>query len=409
MPQPIESIAESEILRDPDSHWMHTAIELAKLGHGHVEPNPMVGCVVVKDSQIVSQGYHPFYGGPHAERVAIPESLDVSDATVYVTLEPCSHHGKTPPCAPYLLAKKPRRVVVAMQDPFPEVSGRGIRLLKEHGIDVTVGVCESQARELNAPYLKRLSTKQPWTIAKWAMSLDGCIATATGDSKWITNAQSRQVVHQFRSTLDAIVIGIGTALADDPSLTCRLVDDSGVDVKPARIATRIVMDQHARLPLTSQLVRTAKEIPVWVVTGPKPNPRNVQQLEAAGVKVLVSSPTEASNNLATNVTLEQKNTYNRSLQSMLVECGRLNFTNIMIEGGAKLLGQAFDQDCIDQIECFIAPKVIGNGLHPVAGQGKQWMRDVESWHLMQSVIRDGDTHLTLRKTPIKSVRAIDLR
>jgi diaminohydroxyphosphoribosylaminopyrimidine deaminase/5-amino-6-(5-phosphoribosylamino)uracil reductase len=397
MPYLIGSIADNEANRDPDSHWMRTAIELAKLGHGYVEPNPMVGCVVVKDSQIVSQGYHPFYGGPHAERVAIPESLDVSDATVYVTLEPCSHHGKTPPCAPYLIAKKPRRVVVAMQDPFPEVSGRGIRLLREHEIDVTVGVCESQARDLNAPYLKRLSTKQPWTIAKWAMSLDGSIATATGDSKWITNERSRQAVHQFRSTLDAIVIGIGTALADDPSLTCRLFDDSGVAIRPARIATRIVMDQHARLPLISQLVRTAKEIPVWVVTGPRPNPRKVQQLEAAGVKVLVSSPAAVSNNHETNVTLEQEDTYNQSLQNMLAECGRLNFTNIMIEGGARLLGQAFDQNCIDQVECFIAPKVIGNGLHPVAGQGKQWMRDVESWRFIQSVIRDGDMHLTLRR------------
>jgi diaminohydroxyphosphoribosylaminopyrimidine deaminase / 5-amino-6-(5-phosphoribosylamino)uracil reductase len=205
-----------------DIHWMNMAIEQAKLGHGYVEPNPMVGCVVVRHGELLAQGYHQVFGGPHAERVAIPESLDISEATVYVTLEPCSHFGKTPPCAPYLVAKRPQRVVVAMQDPYPEVSGRGLQLLKGNGIDVTVGVCEDQARELNAPYLKRIQTKLPWTIAKWAMSLDGAIATSSGDSKWITNSQSRRVVHEFRSTLDAIVIGVGTALADDPMLTCRL-------------------------------------------------------------------------------------------------------------------------------------------------------------------------------------------
>ncbi len=369
------------------------AIEQAKLGHGYVEPNPMVGCVVVRHGELLAQGYHQVFGGPHAERVAIPESLDISEATVYVTLEPCSHFGKTPPCAPYLVAKRPRRVVVAMQDPYPEVSGRGLQLLKDNGIDVTVGVSEDQARELNAPYLKRIQTKLPWTIAKWAMSLDGAIATSSGDSKWITNSQSRRVVHEFRSTLDAIVIGVGTALADDPMLTCRL-EETALGLRPARIATRIVMDQHARLPLDSRLVQSASEFPLWIVVGQTATQSSITQLENAGAKILrvgftlEDAPQEAR---------ELPPFYEYSLSEMLRECGQYNFTNIMIEGGAKLLGQAFDLGCIDQIECFIAPKVVGNGMAPVGGIGKTWMREVDDWRLLQSTVREGDTHLTLRK------------
>lgn len=380
-----------------DIHWMNVAIEQAALGRGYVEPNPMVGCVVIRNGEVVSQGYHQVFGGPHAERVAIPESLDISDATVYVTLEPCSHFGKTPPCAPYLVAKRPRRVVVAMQDPYSEVSGRGLQLLKDNRIDVTVGVCEEQARELNAPYLKRIHTKLPWTIAKWAMSLDGAIATSSGDSKWITNAQSRKVVHEFRSTLDAIVVGIGTALADNPMLTCRL-DEDAPGSKPARIATRIVMDQHARLPIDSRLVQSARDIPLWVVVGPNANLDSQKQLENAGVKVFQVG---LSHETAHQDSHEPSHFYEYSLTEMLQECGRNNFTNIMIEGGAKLLGQAFDAGCVDQIECFIAPKVIGNGTAPVGGVGKRWMRDVDNWRVVQSAIRDGDTHLTLRK-PLKT-------
>ncbi len=369
------------------------ALDQARLGRGYVEPNPMVGCVVVRHGELIAQGYHQVFGGAHAERVAIPESLDISDATVYVTLEPCSHFGKTPPCAPYLVAKRPQRVVVAMQDPYPEVSGRGLQLLKENGIDVTVGVCEDQARELNAPYLKRIHTKLPWTIAKWAMSLDGAIATSSGDSKWITNAQSRRVVHEFRSNLDAIVIGIGTALADNPMLTCRL-DETDSNSKPARIATRIVMDQHARLPLDSRLVQSAREIPLWVVVGQTANQSSIKQLENAGAKILQAGVTRET---APQEALRLSLFYEHSLCEMLRECGRQNFTNVMIEGGARLLGQAFDVGCVDQIECFVAPKVIGNGVGPVGGVGKVWMRDVDSWRLVESKIRDGDTHLTLRK------------
>ena len=376
-----------------DVHWMSIALDQAALGRGRVEPNPMVGCVVVRHGQLIAQGYHQVFGGPHAERVAIPESLDISDATVYVTLEPCSHFGKTPPCAPYLVTKRPQRVVVAMQDPYPEVSGRGLRLLRENGIDVTVGVCEDQARELNAPYLKRIHTRLPWTIAKWAMSLDGAIATSSGDSKWITNASSRRAVHEFRSNLDAIVIGIGTALADNPMLTCRL-DEVDSNSKPARIATRIVMDQYARLPLDSQLVQSAREIPLWVVVGQNAISDSLRKLENAGVKIL---QIDLENSIVHQDANRPCTFYSQSLFEMLRECGKQNFTNVMIEGGARLLGQAFDDGCVDQIECFIAPKVIGNGMGPVGGAGKTWMRDIDSWRLVQSKIRDGDTHLTLRK------------
>src|SRR5262249_38708583 len=229
-----------------DWPWMQLALELAERGRGAVEPNPLVGAVVVRDGRLVGEGWHQRYGEAHALAAA---GAAAQGATLYVTLEPCCHYGKTPPCTEAVLRAGVGRVVAAMLDPFPPVSGQGVARLRAVGVTVEVGLGEAEARRLNAPYLKLLATGRPYVHAKWAMTLDGKICTRTGDSKWISGEASRRRVHELRGRMDAILVGIGTALADDPLLTAR--------PPGPRIATRIVLDSRGRLPASAQLVRTA--------------------------------------------------------------------------------------------------------------------------------------------------------
>lgn len=344
-------------MSDRDSYWMSLALELARRGRGFVEPNPMVGCVVVDGDELIASGFHQAYGGPHAEANAFAECdlARIANATVYVSLEPCSHFGKTPPCVDLIVRHRPKRVVIAMQDPFPEVSGRGIQTLRDHSIQVDVGILEQQAKELNAPYLKLLSTGMPWVVAKWAMTLDGAIATRDRDSKWISNEQSREVVHQMRSRMDAILVGIGTALADDPQLTTRLTSGA----TPARIASRIVLDRSCRLSLGSKLVRSIQSGPVIVATSERADHNRVQALLDSGCEVLLIPEVEDS----------------RSFAYLLKELGKRRFTNLLLEGGGTLLGHAFDERLVDQVHCFLAPKIVGgaNAVRPVGGEGKSLM------------------------------------
>ncbi len=338
---------------------MGLALQLAIRGRGFVEPNPMVGCVVVHNDALVSSGYHRLFGGPHAEVDAIAKcaSNELHDCTVYVTLEPCSHFGKTPPCVDLLRMHRPKRVVIAMQDPFPAVAGRGIQLLRDCGIDVEVGVLEPQARELNAPYLKLLATGLPWVIAKWAMTLDGAIASHGQDSKWISNELSRGVVHELRSGMDAIVIGIGTAVADDPLLTTRLPADR----KPARIATRVILDRNCNLSPQAKLVESIAQGPVIVTASEMAPPEKVSRLRSAGCEVL-EIPVDSLAN---------------SLDFTLRELGKRRYTNVLIEGGGTLLGNAFDYRLVDQVHCLIAPKIVGGitAVRPVAGIGQALMSE----------------------------------
>ncbi len=340
-----------------DSYWMGLAVELASRGRGYVEPNPMVGCVIVENDELISSGYHPFFGGPHAEVEAISkcDPNRVANSTVFVTLEPCSHFGKTPPCVDLLLRHHPKRVVIAMQDPFPEVAGRGIKTLRENAIQVDVGPLGDQTKELNAPYLKLLATGMPWVVAKWAMTLDGAIATQGQDSKWISNERSREVVHQLRSGMDAVIVGIGTAIADDPLLTTRM--KSGLS--PARVASRVVLDRNCRLSVGSQLAQSVKAAPVIVATSELSNAERVRRLAEAGCEVLLI-PTQM---------------LSRSLSYVLAELGKRRFTNVLLEGGGTLLGHAFDCDLVDEVHCFLAPKIIGgaSAMRPVAGNGKSLM------------------------------------
>jgi len=346
-------------MSDRDAYWMSMALEQASYGRGCVEPNPMVGCVVVEDDHLVSSGYHHLFGGPHAEVDALAkcDPTRLANSTIYVTLEPCSHFGKTPPCVDLLLRHRPKRVVVAMRDPFTEVSGRGIQKLRDHSIQVDVGIMGNEAEALNAPYLKLIATGLPWIVAKWAMTLDGAIATNTGDSKWISNEQSRSLVHEIRSRMDAVIVGIGTAIADDPLLTTRLPSGSS----PARISSRVVIDRNCRLSLNSQLVQSIRESPVIVATSETSDDSKVRQLRRAGCEVLLIPQDQLPS----------------SLEFVLSEFGRRRFTNVLLEGGGTLLGHAFDADLIDEVHCFIAPKIVGGKgiIQPIAGIGKSLMRD----------------------------------
>jgi diaminohydroxyphosphoribosylaminopyrimidine deaminase/5-amino-6-(5-phosphoribosylamino)uracil reductase len=336
---------------DADSRHMLRALELAERGQGFVEPNPMVGCVIVKDGAVVGEGFHARFGGPHAEVAALEAAgSNAKGSTLYVTLEPCCHQGKTPPCTKAVIAAGIRRVVAAMQDPFAEVSGKGLAELKEAGIEVEVGLHEDQARRLNAPYLKLLSTGKPWVIAKWAMTLDGKIATRSGYSKWISGSAAREVVQSLRSRVDAIVVGRRTAEMDDPLLTAR--PENGT---PTRIAKRIVVSSQARMSPGSRLIKTAKDIPVLLACGPESDKKDIRRLTARGVEVHRFSATTR---------------YERTLD-LLERLGSLKMTNILVEGGSQLFGTLLDARQIDEVHVFIAPKLFGGekAPSPIGGAG----------------------------------------
>lgn len=325
-----------------DLPWMRRALELAERGRGLVEPNPLVGAVVVQDGTAIGEGWHERFGQAHAEVNALAAAGDrARGATLYVTLEPCCHHGKTPPCTDAIARAGIRRVVTAMQDPFPQVGGQGIALLRA-GIVVDVGLCEAEARRLNAPYLKLLATGQPYVHAKWAMSLDGKICTRTGDSKWISGEESRRKVHELRGRMDAIIVGIGTALADDPILTAR--------PPGPRTPVRIVLDTHGRLPATSRLMQTAAETPVIVAT---------------------SESTTLVGGHQAEVLLLPRHGRHVSVLALLAELGQRRMTNVLVEGGAEVLGSFHDDDGIDETHIFMASRLIGGAAAkgPMAGEG----------------------------------------
>jgi len=337
--------------------WMRHALALAARGRGLVEPNPMVGAVVL-DTQgnLVGESWHQRFGEPHAEANALNQAGERARAgTLFVTLEPCCHHGKTPPCTDAVLRSGVSRVVVAMADPFPRVAGGGIAILRNAGIDVEVSVGEAEAMKLNAPYLKLLRTGRPWVHLKWAMSLDGKIATSTSESKWITGDESRSQVHELRRCVDAILIGRGTVAADDPMLTAR--------PPIPRAATRIVLSTSGELPERCQLRSTARETPVLVMTSHS-NRGKLAGWEADGCEVL--GLLESDNGL--------------SIDAVLEVLGRRRMTNVLVEGGAAVLGAFLDAKAADEVHVYIAPKIIGGtrALSPVGGAGIDRLTDAFS-------------------------------
>ncbi len=357
---------------------MQSALDLARRGRGRVEPNPMVGCVIVRDGGIIGRGHHNQFGGPHAEVTSL-ESLeshaDAKGATAYVTLEPCCHFGKTPPCSDALIGSGIARVVVAMEDPFEQVSGGGIAKLREAGIEVVVGVLGEAARRLNAPFLKRVRTGRPWVIAKWAMTMDGRIATVSGESQWITGETSRTAVHRLRGRVDAIGVGMGTVIADDPMLNAR----------PAgpRVATRIVFCRHRLPSLQSKLVRSAGEYPLTLFVGPETASEQLAALETAGVEVI---RTDADSSTAIDETLEH-----------LAKNGA---TNLLLEGGAEIFGSFFSARQIDECHVFVGAKVFGSSAAPgpIGGAGVGQISQAWSFELQKVDRFDDDIRLIYRSS-----------
>ncbi len=358
---------------ETDRQFMLRALELAAQGQGRVEPNPMVGCVIVSDRQVVGQGYHTAFGQPHAEVEALCQAGTAArGATMYVTLEPCCHQGKTPPCTKAIIEHGIRRVVIAAGDPYQQVDGGGIDQLQSAAVEVCSPVLEEDARELNAPYFKLVETGRPWVIAKWAMTLDGKIAARTGHSQWISSQPSRQIVHRLRGRMDAIVVGRGTAEADDPLLTAR--------PPGPRTAVRVVIDSQGQLASSSRLVQTAADTPVLVAVQNDADPTAIERLTSAGCEVFVC----------------QGDSPAIRLESLLDELGRREMTNILVEGGAQLLGSLFDLAAVDEIHVFVAPYILGGGTSAVAGKGAA--RVTNAWHL-HNVHRewvDGDMYITGR-------------
>ena len=364
-----------ESAHSTDVRWMNRAIEIAAEGQGMVEPNPMVGCVIVRRDELLAEGYHKLFGGPHAEIEALAHvrGLPLNDTTVYVTLEPCCHSGKTPPCTQALIEAGVRNVVVGYVDPNPNVAGQGINQLRDSGINVRVGICEAECKRLVAPFEKVVTTGLPWVIAKWAMTLDGKIATNAGDSKWISGAESRQLVHQIRSRVDGIIVGSRTVQADDPLLTAR-------GVKTKRCATRIVVDSKLTIPTKSRLINTAKEIPVLIVAGSEADQKRIKQLTAAGCEVWLPELSDSS----------------ERMKALLQHLGRRGMTNLLVEGGGGLLGELFDAKLVDEVHCFIAPKLVGgaDAPAPVGGNGLKSMSDALQLDHIQIRTLENDVYIS---------------
>jgi len=341
---------------ETDHAHLARAIELARRGAGRTTPNPLVGAVVVKDGRVLGEGFHRAYGAPHAEREALAacDGADVRGATMYVSLEPCCHHGRTLPCTDAILEAGIGRVVVASDDPSEKAKGRGLGILRDEGVEVAVADGGSElaleARHQNQPFRKHARTGRPHVVFKSAMTLDGKVATRTGDSKWISGVQSRAMAHRWRAERDAVVVGIGTALHDDPQLTARV---DGVHRQPRRV----VFDSEARLPLQSQLLRGAVEVPLTVVVSRAAHRTAVAALDAAGAEVVVAT---GENEPA-------------RVRSALDALGAAEITSILLEGGPHLAGAFLDAGEVDEIRLFLAPVVLGGSTarDPLEGEGAE--------------------------------------
>lgn len=330
-----------------DIEYMRRALDLAEQGRGRTSPNPMVGCVIVRDGRVVGEGFHEKAGEPHAEiNAGKVAGDDIAGTTVYVTLEPCCHQGKTPPCLNYLLAHKPARVVVAMHDPNPKVSGQSIFALRNAGVEVEVGVLEEEAGRLNEAFVKLITTGMPFVIAKCGMSLDGKIATRTGDSKWVTSEESRQLVHELRNEVDAILVGSRTVMTDDPSLTTRLQRGKIKD------PIRVLLDADDYLDPGAHVFHVESQAPTWVVV---PEGRDFAG-NAEVIKI-------------------RRSKRGLDMVALMHELGRRGMMSVLIEGGGTTHATAFEAGVVDKVMFFIAPKIVGgrDAVTAVEGEGVDTM------------------------------------
>lgn len=337
-----------------DEKYMGRAVELAVQALGRTSPNPVVGAVVVLEGEVVGEGYHQLAGTPHAEIHALNQAGErARGATLYVTLEPCCHYGKTPPCVDAIIGSGIKRVVVAIQDPNPQVSGQGIARLKAAGIEVEVGVLEEEARRANEFFFKFITTGMPFVALKTAMTMDGKIATRTGDSRWVTGEKARRFVHELRNIYDAVLVGVGTVLKDNPMLNTRL------DVAGKRDPMRVILDGRLEIPLDSQIVLTSNQQCTLVVTSRKADIGKIAVLEDAGVEVLQ---------------LGDKPDF-IPLVPVLEELARLGVTSILVEGGGQVNASFLEAGLVDKVYWFIAPKICGgeSAPTPVRGTGVEMM------------------------------------
>lgn len=339
--------------------YMKEALELAKKGMGFVNPNPMVGAVIVKNGEIIGRGWHRKYGKLHAEREAFADcdnkGIDCSGADMYVTLEPCCHHGKTPPCTDAVIEHKIARVFIGSSDPNPLVAGKGTKILREHGIEVTEGILKDECDELNEIFFHYITTGRPFVTMKYAMTMDGKIACYTGESKWITGEKSRMNVQYERLRHSAIMVGIGTVLADNPMLTCRL--------EKGRNPIRIICDSRLRIPLESNIVQTAKDIPTIIATtdyGKRKNDDKKEKrkkLEDMGCGFITTS-TDSPNSRT-------------DLQKVIKKLGDMKIDSILLEGGGELNWSMLNAGLVNKVQAYIAPKIFGgaDAKSAVSGMG----------------------------------------
>lgn len=350
-------------MKNADQQFMQQALELAVLARGRTSPNPMVGAVVVKDDKVIGEGYHHQAGTPHAEIHALKQAGDQArGATLYVTLEPCSHFGRTPPCADAVIAAGVARVVIAALDPNPKVAGQGLRKLQEAGIEVETGVLEQQSRHLNEVFWKYIQTGQPLIALKTAMTLDGKIATYSGDSRWVTGESARHEVHRLRNIYDGILVGIGTVLKDDPLLNTRL------QVKDVQDPVRIIIDGRLQMPLDGNIARTARRQRTLVFCSNQADPRTQLKMERLGLHVIrLDCPPDIV-----------------PLEEVMRILGRMEICSVLVEGGGEINGYLLEHEMVDKVYWFIAPKLIGGreAPTPVGGQGLALMQ--EAW-LLKSI------------------------
>ncbi|MGZ3592791.1 MAG: bifunctional diaminohydroxyphosphoribosylaminopyrimidine deaminase/5-amino-6-(5-phosphoribosylamino)uracil reductase RibD [Syntrophales bacterium] len=330
-----------------DEFYMKRALSLARRGEAWVTPNPMVGAVIVKKGRIIGEGYHQKFGGNHAEINAINDVGEpIKGATIYINLEPCTHYGKTPPCIERVIAAKPARVVIGTPDANPVVAGKGIEALKRHGIKTTVGVLEESCKELNEKFFKFMRTGIPFVTLKFAQSIDGRIATASGHSRWISSGQSLKFAHALRSHHDAVLVGLGTLSKDDPELTVRLVR--------GRNPLRIVADSHLRMSLEARILKDQDKAKTMVVTTNNADREKRARLEDLGIEV---------------VTVDTDEDRRVDLMRLLMELGKRNISSVLVEGGAAIITSILAEQLPDRIVIIIAPKIVGKGLDAIGDLG----------------------------------------
>lgn len=337
-----------------DRYYMRRALKLAARGRGSTSPNPMVGAVIVKDGSILAEGYHRVYGGPHAEINAIRSArAPLAGSSFYVTLEPCTHYGKTPPCIESVLAAQPAEVIIGTTDPNPLVAGRGIKLLEKNGIVTRVGILEGECRDLNEKFFKYIRSSIPFVTVKFAQSLDGRIAAKSGDSKWISSEPSRRLAHRERAWHDAVLVGAGTVLADDPELTVRLAR--------GRNPIRIVIDSKLRIPLQSRILKDQSAAKTLIVTTKAAEGKSrFRHLKEMGLEILITDHDEEGH---------------VDLGKLLPALGKRRITSILVEGGSETITSFLKNKFADRLLVFTAPKLIGKGFEAVGDLGIDRIRE----------------------------------